>query len=557
MKKIPIGIDDYKKVIEDGYVYVDKTLFIQEIIERGTSVALIPRPRRFGKTLNISMLKCFFEKTEEDLSHLFFSYKIWKTEYRKLQGKYPVIFFTLKGIKQESWEQAYEKLKFLIADEFERHRYLLDSPHLSEEEKEIFRLILRKQESQPVAELSLKYLIQWLKRYHGIDVIVLIDEYDSPIHMAYFYGYYSHIINFMRNWLGEGLKSNAALERAVITGILRITKENIFSDLNHVSNFTLLNEDFGDKFGLLEKEVFSLLSECGMNNKLEDVRNWYNGYQIGSSSVYNPWSVLNYIQHKILKPYWVRTSSNDLIKEQIIQTGVFLKKDFEDLVLGESITKLVDEGLAFSSLKNSKEVVWGLLLFSGYLTLVEMPDLSRTRCSCKLAVPNQEVLMLFQDMIQDYFTETFSISLPSLLKTLIEGNVRAFSKDFEQLVMNIFSSHDIPKDEPERVYHAFVLGLLSSLQDEGYEIKSNRESGLGRYDVCLFPKNPERLGIILEFKKAKEEEKNLKELASSAITQIQTLRYITELKSRGVQKILALGMVFQGKLVCIQDKLLK
>ncbi|MES2199687.1 MAG: AAA family ATPase [Chlamydiota bacterium] len=553
MRKSSIGIDDYKELIEEGCAYVDKTLFIQEIIERGTKLALIPRPRRFGKTLNMSMLKYFFEKTEQNNSHLFFPYKIWQTDYRGLQGKHPVIFFTLKGVKQETWEVAYEKLKTLIAKEFERHRYLLDSPKLSEEEKEIFYAILRQQANQSNTELSLYLLSTWLHRHHDSRVVILIDEYDAPIHMAYFYGYYSQIVNFMRNWLGEGLKSNSSLERGVITGILRIAKENIFSDLNHATNFTVFSEDFSDKFGLLEEEVLGLLTEYDMVDKLKNVRDWYNGYHIGSHALYNPWSILNYIQHKILKPYWVSTSGNELIKEQLKQKGVFLKEDFETLVLGGTITKLVDEGLIFASLKNSKEAIWGLLLFSGYLTLVEIPNLSRTRFSCKVTIPNQEITTLFQDMIQDYFVETFSTPLSDLLQDLIAGNVKAFSRKFEKLIMDIFSVHDIPKDEPERVYHAFILGLLASLEEENYEIKSNRESGLGRYDVCLFPKDAKRLGIILEFKKAKEEE-NLKELANSAIMQIQTLHYVTELKSRGVQKILALGMAFHGKLVSIQDK---
>ena len=557
MKKSPIGIDDYKKLIEEGCTYVDKTLFIQEIIERGTELAIIPRPRRFGKTVNMSMLRYFFEKTQEDNSHLFSPYKIWQTKYKDLQGTYPVIFITLKEAKQETWESAYEKLTKLIAEEFERHRYLLDGITLSPEEKDSFYAILSKKGTQVDYELSLKWLVMWLKRYHDKRVFVLIDEYDAPIHMAYFHGYYPRIINFMRNWLGGGLKGNASLEKGVITGILRIAKENIFSDLNHSTNFTMFSKDFGDKFGLLEEEVFALLIENNMEGKLDDVRNWYNGYRIGAHAIYNPWSILHYIQNKTLEPYWVYTSGNDLIKEQLEQKGIFFKEDFETLVLGGSITKLVDQGLVFASLKSSKEAIWGLLLFSGYLTLAETPSLSRTRISCKLTVPNQEVLDFFQDTIQDYFIETCSIPLPDLLRDLITGNVKAFSEKFQEMILNIFSTHDIPKGAPERVYHAFVLGLLASLPEEGYELKSNRESGLGRYDVCLFPKDPKGLGIILEFKKAEKGQKNLKELATLAITQIQSLQYVTELKSRGVQRILALGMAFQGKLVSIQDKFLE
>ena len=554
MKKVPIGISDYKELIEEGYAYVDKTLFIQEIINKGTKIAIIPRPRRFGKTVNMSMLKYFFEKTEEDNSHLFSPYKIWQTEAQAFQGKYPVIFFTLKEIKRKTWELAYNAFKALIAEEYERHRYLLDSSKISPDEKELFHTILKQQANEANTSLSLKYLVRWLKLHHNKQVIVLIDEYDAPIHMAYFHGYFSDIIDFMRNWLGGGLKDHTHLERGVITGILRIARENVFSDLNHSSNFTIFKDAFGDKFGLTEQEVEVLLSDYGLQDKLEDVKNWYNGYHIGPCAIYNPWSILNYIEHKKLEPYWVNTSGNDLIKEQLIQKGVFFKEDFETLVLGGVIKKTVDQGLVFASLKNSKDAIWGLLLFSGYLTLTQMPNLSRTRFSCQLKIPNQEILSLFQDMIQDYLTEAFSSSLPDLLRDLISGNVKAFSLQFKELILNIFSFHDLSQKEPERVYHAFVLGLLASLQEENYEIKSNRESGLGRYDVCLFPKNPEGLGVILEFKKADENEKDLANLANEAILQIENLHYVTELKNRGVQKILALGMAFQRKQVFIRDK---
>jgi hypothetical protein len=553
MRKSSIGISDYKKLIEGNFVYVDKTLFIEEVIEKGTELAIIPRPRRFGKTLNMSMLKYFFEKTEEDHSHLFSPYQIWQTKYRQEQGQYPVIFFTLKEVKQENWEQAHQKLKILIAEEFERHRYLLESPKLSFQEKESFHLILSKEAHQTDCESSLKWLITWLHRHHGKRVIVLMDEYDAPIHKAYFSGYYSLMIDFMRNWLGAALKDNAYLERAVITGILRIAKEGIFSDLNHSSNFTLFSEEFGDQFGLLEDEVVALLKEYGMQNSLNSVRDWYNGYRIGGHAIYNPWSILNFVHRKALKPYWVNTSGNELIKEQLIQKGLFFKEDFEKLILGESITKLVDEGLIFASLENSKEAIWGLLLFSGYLTLNNEPILDGTLYSSEIKIPNQEILFLFQGLMREYFNEIFPSSWEDLLQDLITGNTKRFSEKFSLLILEIFSSHDIPKEEPERVYHAFMLGLLVSLQKD-YEIKSNRESGLGRYDLCLFPKKPNTLGIILELKKAKNSE-DLKELASSAITQIEKLEYMTELKSRGIQKILALGIAFQGKSVSLQDKL--
>lgn len=554
MKKLPIGLADFKKLIEENYAYIDKTLLIQEIIERGTELALIPRPRRFGKTVNMSMLKYFFEKTQEDHSHLFSNFKIWKTPYKDLQGQYPVIFFTLKEVKQETWEMAYEKIKFLIADEFERHRYLLNSQHLSKEEKQLFLTILKREASQVTSEISLKRLIFWLSKHHDKRVIVLIDEYDAPIHMAYFHGYYSQIINFMRNWLGGGLKDNLHLERSVITGILRIAKENIFSDLNHSSNFTLFSQDFGDKFGLLEEEVLPLLIEYGLGDQIETVRKWYNGYHIGSFDIYNPWSILKYIQHKEYSPYWVNTSGNELVKEQLTQKGIFLKEDFEMLLLGNSISKIVDEGLVFEDLKISKEAVWGLLFFSGYLTCQEPPARVGTRFSCQLAIPNQEIQALFQDMIQDYFSNQFHESWTNLIKNLLNGNIEAFSEEFKELIMEMFSVHDVPKTASEQVYHAFVLGLFASIR-ESYEIKSNRESGLGRYDICLFPKNLKHLGFILEFKKAQNDE-DLDKLAKTALDQIEDLSYITDLKARKVSTVLAIGIAFQGKKVSIKHKFL-
>ncbi len=555
VKKLPIGIDDYRKVIEGGYLYVDKTLFIQEVVEKGTEVAIIPRPRRFGKTINMSMLKYFFEKSEEDNSCLFVPFKIWQTQYRDLQGKYPVIFFSLKGVQQETWDCAYTKLKTLIAQEFGRHRYLLDSPKLAVEEQSIFRAILQKEADQADTEESLKLLSIWLRRYHGTSVIVLIDEYDAPIHTAYFRGYYSPMISFMRNWLGEGLKSNAALERAVITGILRIAKESIFSDLNHASNFTIFRENFGDKFGFLENEVAALLLEHNMMDQLCAVRSWYNGYHIGPHAIYNPWSILQYLEQKKLEPYWVNTSANALIKEQITQKKLFLKEDFEHLLLGHSIAKVVDEGLVFADLPKKEEAIWSLLLFSGYLTLPTPPLLRGSKLSCTLAIPNQEILSLFQDIVEDYFKNDDSFAWQRLLKDLTDGNVEEFSILFKNLIMEIFSVYDLPWADSERVYHAFVLGLLTSLRDT-HEVRSNRESGLGRYDVCLFPKDPKALGILMEFKKGKEGE-DLDLLAEEALKQIQALSYTKELSSRGISKILLLGIAFQGKIVSLKGKHLK
>ncbi|MES2345150.1 MAG: AAA family ATPase, partial [Chlamydiota bacterium] len=388
MKRLALGISDYKEIIESECSYVDKTLFIAEVLESGTKVFLIPRPRRFGKTLNLSMLRYFFEKTEKDHSSLFKDFKIWKTRYREELGKYPVIFLSLKGVKNSTWKESFEGLKSIIVDEFERHSYLLTVSHphpvpkgkvegdllLSPTEQKQFQSILDESGNRTVFKNSLILLTRWLERYHQKKVFIFLDEYDTPIHASYLYGYFDPMIEFMRGWLAAGLKDNSCLEKAVLTGILRVSKESVFSGLNNLGCYTLLDDEFGDKFGFLEEEVVSLLKEHVTPHKIEEIRKWYNGYAIGSHSIYNPWSIIQCIQKKgELRPYWVNTSDNELIKRLIIQGNSLLKTDLERLLLGESIVKPVDEGTVFKNLDHQVDAVFGLFLFSGYLTLAGKP----------------------------------------------------------------------------------------------------------------------------------------------------------------------------------------
>jgi len=345
---LPIGISDFKKLIEAGYAYVDKTLLIQEILDRGTEVALIPRPRRFGKTLNLSMLRYFFTKSSEDQSHLFKDLNIWKNHvYRDFQGRFPVLFLTFKDIKHSTWERTFEHFRMLLAEEFENHRYLLQGDTLSAEEKDSYRTILRGAGSQILCEQSLRLLIKWMHAYHKEQVILLIDEYDAPAHAAYVGKYYDPMIEFLRNLLSEALKDSSHLKQGVLTGVLRIAKESIFSGLNNVSPFTLFHEAFSDKFGLLESEVVDLLEQHGLTNRLPDLKHWYNGYTIGScNAIYNPWSILKYIEeHGALAPYWVNTSDNAFMKQLIIKGGGNLKADIEELIQGKSIEKKIEEGI--------------------------------------------------------------------------------------------------------------------------------------------------------------------------------------------------------------------
>ncbi|MBM3198897.1 MAG: AAA family ATPase, partial [Chlamydiae bacterium] len=505
MKKLPLGIADYKKTIQENYSYVDKTLLIQEILELGSEVLVIPRPRRFGKTMNLSMLRYFFEKTREDHSILFHKFKIWNTNYREHQGKYPVIFFSLKEIKSNTWEEAYDDLKATIAAEFERHGYLITAKHpdplserkkkgallLSQEEKKQFLSIVDGSASSAYFKRSLLFLSMILQRYYQEKVYILIDEYDAPIHTAFVGNYYKDMVGFVRSWLGSGLKDNRFLQQAILTGILRVAKESIFSGLNNLGCYTVLQTQFSDKFGLVEKEVLALCKEHKLSLSSQRIRDWYNGYKIGSHSLYNPWSILQCIAHQgKLQPYWVNTSDNASIKDLLIQSNASLKQDMELLLQGQSIAKPMDEGIVFSSLPRKEDAVWSLLLMTGYLTLVKEPEyILGQGLMGLLRIPNVEIKELYRSIVDDWFKESLSLADQQLLlKSLVTGDVKVFTDIFQSLLLSSMSFHNISHKEPEKVYHAFVLGLLVYLESS-YRIQSNRESGFGLYDICLIPKN--------------------------------------------------------------------
>lgn len=554
-KPLPIGVSDFKEVIDDGYAYVDKTLLIEELGERKTKVALIPRLRRFGKTLNLSMLRYFFEKGKEDTSYLFKDLKIWKNEkYRALQGQFPVIFITLKDVKHASWQQTFASIQELVAEEFRRHGYILEGNVLSEEEKQDFQKITRREDGETLIEKSLLLLSKWLQRYHNKRVILLIDEYDTPAHAAFVGKYYDTLIGFLRNWLSAGLKDNAFLEQGVLTGILRIAKESIFSGLNNVITFTILNETFSDKFGLLESEVKQLLEDYGLSEKLPEIRKWYNGYRIGPcTNIYNPWSVLNCIANKgDLAPYWVNTSENALMKQLIAQGTDDFKADIEELLKGGIIKKNIEDGVVFSELHQSPNVIWSLLLYCGYLTLDQAPSYGTP---CHLRIPNVEVDELYKSTILSWFEQSIhEHKYYMLLNSLTSGDIDTFSQLFQEFMISSVSVFDVPAEESEKIYHGFVLGMLIGLSDR-YEVKSNRESGLGRYDVMLIPKNPNDLGIVMEFKKIGRFEKiTLEAAVESALKQIEDRHYAQELIDRGVGRILYLAFAFEGKEVLIRSK---
>ena len=480
-------------------------------------------------------------------------------------GQFPVIFMTLKEINSDNWKEAFEEIKLIIIEEFEKHRILLtaifnqsvpNGPQkgdfvLSDTEKKQFQSILNGSANKALFKKSLKYLILWLHRYYGSRVIVLIDEYDAPIHTAYLHNYFDKMVDFMRGFFGGGLKDNPRLEKAVITGILRVARENIFSGFNNVTTYTILEETFGEKFGFLEEEVKNLLEEEGLSLQMPKVREWYNGYSIGGFSLYNPWSITQYIGNKnhALQPYWVNVSSNELIKRLVWAGSDSLKQDMEKLLLGGSISKEIQEGIIFSDLRSQEDAVWSLFFFSGYLTLAKRGDSNKPK---ELKIPNREVLELYKLIAKNWLTEYLPGDNSSkLLQSLVAGEVEVFSELFQRLIINAMSSHDFPEEESEAIYHAFTLGLLVALE-KTHEVKSNRESGFGRYDVCLIPKNLQDLGLVIEFKKVRGKE-DLEKAADLALEQIVEKKYVAELQSRGIIRTLTLGIAFQGKKILVKS----
>ncbi len=554
LRKLPIGLSDFKRIIEDDMFYADKSLLIQELIDSGTLVNLIVRPRRFGKTTNLFMLKYFFEKHPklESTRHLFKNLQIEKEgeEYMKHCGKYPVIFLTFKDVKEKNWERSEAKLKLIISNEYERHNYLLSSPLISDKQKKMFEDILCRTADSSVLNGSLKLLTELLYSYHNERVMLLLDEYDTPIHEAYENGFYTDIISFIRSFLGSGLKDNSCLHKGVITGILRISKESIFSDINNLEVFTILDRRFSDKFGLTEKEVQKSLTYYGLDSCKEGVKNWYNGYSFGNNeNIYNPWSILNFIDknEEGLKPHWVNTSSNLLVKKLLTNAGTDAKKDLEMLLTGQSISKEIVIDTVFSEIEKNSETLWSFLLFCGYLKVTGQ-EIRDKRLFCNLQIPNLEVDYLFERFISSWLSDGLpSGELKIMLNSLIHGSLDSFAEPFQKYVMNSMSYFDPTGEEPEKVYHAFVLGLLLHLSDT-HSVRSNRESGFGRYDIMLIPKNTSYHGVIIEFKKVSlYKEETLQSAAEAALKQIEEKQYEAELKALGVSVIHKYAVVFEGK----------
>jgi hypothetical protein len=582
-KPLPVGVSDFKDMVTGNYYYVDKSLFIKEIIDKGDKILLIPRPRRFGKTLNISMLKYFYDCCPQALSSgsgstkganvdnadsrtgstgnsygkLFASLAIDKAgkKYLDHRGKYPVIFLTFKNIKELDWETAYSKIQKLIRKEYSRHYYLLDSKKLLPYEQDYFQKIIDLKGDKADYENSLENLLIFLNRYYGERVVILIDEYDEPVHEGYNRGYYEEIINFMRNFLCGGLKdTDQYLEKGIITGIMRIARESIFSGLNNPGVYTLLSEEFDDKFGFTEKEVETLLKDYRLFDRYDQVQKWYNGYRFGKKIIYNPWSIINFLGSKAneCKPYWVNTSDNKIVESLLSKGGKELKEELEQLIRGETIEKTIEENIVLKDVNVDENSMWSFLLMGGYLkqTAKRMEE-TTGKMYYTLAVPNKEVRSTYTRIIQRFFSGKIeNKQLEIMLKALLEGEISIFGEIFSDYVVKAMSFFDTAGD-PEKTYHAFVMGLLLWLAP-GYQVKSNRESGYGRYDIMIIPGDPAKLGYIIEFKKVRRNE-TVESAVESALKQIDERKYETELLERGIKTYKKLAVIFNGKDVTIRE----
>ena len=557
-RTVSIGCQDFETIRRGGYFYIDKTKFLSEWWEGGDSVTLITRPRRFGKTLNMSMTEKFFSVQYAGQEELFQGLFIWeKAPYRKLQGTYPVISLSFANVKENTYEKVRYRICQILRDLYVQNRFLLEGDGLTSGEKAYFERISETMREED-ATMGLHYLSSFLCRYYGKKVIILLDEYDTPMQEAYVNGYWEELVSFTRSLFNSAFKTNPYMERAIMTGITRVSRESIFSDLNNLKVVTTTSDEYADSFGFTEKEVFAALDEFGMSDQKQKVKKWYDGFTFGDQTdIYNPWSILNYLDTGKATAYWANSSSNSLVGKLIREGNKETKQNLERLLRGETLRVEIDEQVVYGELHTKRNAVWSLLLASGYLRVLNIEFAEETgRWYHTLTLTNREVRMMFENMIRGWFSEQDE-NYNDFIKALLSDDLKAMNHYMNKVALATFSTFDTGKKpseaaEPERFYHGFVLGLLVELADR-YSVTSNRESGFGRYDVLLEPKREED-GIILEFKvQDAEEEAELIDTVKAALEQIEKKRYESILIEKGVPKerIRKYGFAFCGKKVLI------
>ena len=556
---ISLGNTAFASIREANSFYIDKTDFIRQWWESQDVATLITRPRRFGKSLNLNMLECFFSEKYRGEGDLFRGLSIWNHEkYREIQGTYPVIFFSFADIKGQTFTSAREAICQVIQDLYAEFGFLKESERLSQEEKDYFSLVTPTM-SDAVAAMSLKRLSMCLHSYYGKMVLIFLDEYDTPLQEAYMYGFWDELTGFMRGLFNSTFKTNPYLERALLTGITRVSKESIFSDLNNLTVITTTSEQYADCFGFTETEVFDALEKYGMADRQGEVQTWYDGFSFGNKKdIYNPWSITCFLKEKKLRPYWANTSSNQLVGKLVREGSAQIKMVMEDLLAGKSFQTEIDEEIIFEQLQRKKGAIWSLFLAGGYLKVVKSEfDISSGRYSYELALTNQEVKMLFEDMVEGWFSDE-TVPYNDFLKAFLAKDLDYMNEYMNRVAEATFSTFDTgrnPSDDtnPERFYHGFVLGLIVELAGK-YRVTSNRESGFGRYDVMLEPLEKTKDAFVLEFKVFNpRKEKTLEDTVANALQQINEKDYDCELLSRGIQKenIFHYGFAFEGKKVLI------
>ena len=542
-KSLPIGVSDFK-LATTGYYYVDKTLMIRDFLDKKPMVSLFTRPRRFGKTLNMDMLRVFFEKTNEDTSVYFKDKQIWQCGdyYTKHQGQYPVIFLTFKDVKSMTWEETFQKIRRLISLEFIRHNELETSSVLTAYEKEQYHLLAGDSGDEVDCQMGLQLLSLLLHKHYGRECIIIIDEYDTPIQQGHTCNFYPEIINFMRNFFSGGLKDNPHLAFGFLTGILRVAKESIFSGMNNLKTYSILDDGYSSYFGFTEKEVKDMLRYYGKDDKYNELSEWYDGYRFGNTEIFNPWSVINYISDNCFpKAFWQSTGSNEIIGEIIQAATPEITKDLYKLLCGEKIAAYIDTGVIYPEVQNNPYSIYSFLLVAGYLKVANIYPQSDGNFMCDVAIPNKEITFVYEKEVLNRTNQnSLAISISQAIFSKDTQKLQALLEDF---MVKSISSID---GANEGFYHGMMLGLCAILGNR-YKIRSNRESGLGRFDIQLMPLTKGMPGFTFEFKHTKDEHTDLSALADSALQQIEAKKYDTELRDNGVNSIISIGIAFRGK----------